>query len=62
MSLPPMDRRLEWAGGLIAAGLVVEIAVSAWIQPLAFIIFAVVACPLVAAGMLLFLWSLASAR
>jgi hypothetical protein len=60
MSLLPIERRLEWAGGLITAGLVVEIAVSGWIHPLAFMTFALVACPLVAAGMLLFIWSLVS--
>jgi len=58
MRLLPIERHLEWAAGLTAAGLVVEIAVSRWIHPLAFVTFALVACPLVAAGMLLFLWSL----
>lgn len=62
MRMLPIERHLEWAAALIAAGLVVEIAVSAWIHPLAFVTFALVACPLVAAGMLLFLWSLVSAR
>ena len=62
MRMLPVERHLEWAAALIAAGLVVEIAVSAWIHPLAFVTFALVACPLVAAGMLLFLWSLVSAR
>lgn len=60
MRLLPIERHLEWAAGLITAGLVVEIAVSVWIHPLAFVTFALVACPLVAAGMLLFLWSLVS--
>jgi hypothetical protein len=60
--LLPIERHLEWAAGLIVAGLVVEIAVSTWVHPLAFVTFAVAACPLVAAGMLLFLWSLVSAR
>ena len=62
MRLLPAERRLEWAGGLIATGLIVEVAVSAWIHPLAFVTFALVACPLVAAGMLFFLWSLVSPR
>jgi hypothetical protein len=34
--------------------------VSRWTHPLAFMTFALVACPIVAAGMLLFLWSLVS--
>ena len=57
--------RLRARGGprrFITAGLVVEIAVSAWIHPLAFVTFALVVCPLVAAGMLLFLWSLVAPR
>jgi hypothetical protein len=62
MRLLPIERHLEWAAGLITAGLVVEIAVSAWIHPLAFVTFALVAGPLVVAGMLLFLWSLVSPR
>jgi hypothetical protein len=62
MSILPIERRLAWAGALITAGLAVEIAVSAWIHPLAFVTFAVVGCPLVAAGMLLFLWSLVPPR
>jgi hypothetical protein len=62
MSRSPIERRIEWAGGLIAAGSVVEIASSLWIHPLAFIAFAVIACPLVLAGMLLFLWSLVAPR
>ena len=62
MRLLPVERRLEWAGALITAGLLTEIAVSAWVHPLAFVTFAVVACPLVVAGMLLFLWSLVSTR
>ena len=62
MRLLPIERHLEWAAGLIAVGLVVEIAVSGWTHPLAFVTFAVVTCPLVAAGMLLFLWSLVSTR
>ena len=62
MRLLPVERHLEWSAGLITAGLMVEIAVSAWVHPLAFVTFALVACPLVAAGMLLFLWSLVPPR
>jgi hypothetical protein len=57
MSTEPIERRLWWAGWLIAIGLAVEVAVSRWVHPFAFVTFAVVACPLVLAGMLLFLWS-----
>jgi hypothetical protein len=57
MTREPIERHLWWAGWLIAIGLAVEVAVSGWVHPLAFVTFAVVACPLVIAGMLLFLWS-----
>jgi hypothetical protein len=45
---------------LIAAGLIVQLTTLIWIHPLAFIAFAMIACPLIAAGVLLFLYSLAS--
>jgi hypothetical protein len=62
MSALSVERRLRFAGGLVAAGLVVEIAVSSWVHPLAFVTFAVVACPLVGLGMVVFLWSLVESR
>jgi hypothetical protein len=43
---------------LVAAGLAVEIVATAFIHPFAFIAFLLLACPLVLAGMLLFLWAL----
>jgi hypothetical protein len=58
MSELTMERRLWWAGWLVAAGLAVEVAVSGWVHPLAFMTFALLACPLVLVGMLVFLWSL----
>jgi hypothetical protein len=54
----PLEQRLGKAGLLIAAGLLVEVASSSVIHPLAFMAFLLVACPLIVAGMLLFLWSL----
>jgi hypothetical protein len=57
---PLIERRLRWAGFLIAAGLIVQLTTLIWIHPLAFIAFSVIACPLIAAGVLLFLYSLAS--
>ena len=53
-----IESRLVWAGSLVVAGLIVEIASSTWNHPLAFVAFLVVACPLVVLGMLLFLWAL----
>jgi hypothetical protein len=57
---PLVERRLRWAGLLIAVGLVIQSATFLWIHPLAFIAFAVISCPLVASGVLLFLYSLVS--
>lgn len=54
----PIERRLRWAGFLIALGLIIQLLTFIWIHPLAFIAFAVITCPLVAAGILLFLYSL----
>ena len=62
MNMLPVERRLAWAGGLITAGLIVEVVSSAWIHPLAFVAFILVACPLALAGMFLFLFSLVSSR
>jgi hypothetical protein len=62
MSTETIERRLWWASWLIATGLLVEVSVSGWVHPLAFVTFAVVACPLVTAGMLLFLWSVLTSR
>ncbi|MEQ1759397.1 MAG: hypothetical protein ABL986_13835 [Vicinamibacterales bacterium] len=58
MSTALLERRLSWAGWLIASGLVVELAVATLVHPLAFVTFAVVTVPLVLAGVALFLWAL----
>jgi hypothetical protein len=55
-----MEQKIRWAARLIAAGLVVQVATSLFVHPLAFVAFLLVACPLAAAGMLLFLWALAT--
>lgn len=57
---PPIELRLRWAGFLIALGLAIQLITFIWIHPLAFIAFAVVGCPIVAAGVLLYLYSLVS--
>ena len=57
---PLIETRLTWAGALVASGLVVQVAAAAWIHPLAFVAFLLIACPLVAAGVLTFLWALVS--
>lgn len=58
MTSPSTGGLLRWSGALIAAGLLVELAVGSWVHPLAFVTFALVACPLVIVGMVLFFWSL----
>ena len=57
-----LESGLRSAGYLIATGLLVQIGASWWHHPLAFIVFVSVAGPLVAAGVLLFLWTIASVR
>ena len=53
-----VEKRLRWAGLLVAVGLALQLSVAMWIHPLAFVTFLMVACPLVVAGMLTFLWAL----
>jgi predicted cobalt transporter CbtA len=53
-----IERRLRWAGFLIAVGLVIQLTTFIWVHPLAFIAFVVIGCPLVGAGILLYLYSL----
>ena len=55
-----LEKRLRWAGLLIAAGLIIQLTTFIWIHPLAFIAFVAVSCPLTVAGVLLFLYSLVS--
>ena len=58
MTTAPIERRLTTAGGLIASGLAVQLLVSFWVHPLAFVTFLGIACPLVLAGILVFCWAL----
>ncbi len=55
---PVIEKRLRWAGLLIAIGLATQLISFIWVHPLAFIAFAGISCPLVVAGILLFLYSL----
>jgi hypothetical protein len=57
---PLIEQRLRWEGLLIALGLAIQLITFIWIHPLAFIAFTVVGCPLVAVGVLLYLYSLVS--
>ena len=55
-----IERRIRWAGILIVLGLLLQMLTLLWTHPLAFMCFLMIGCPLVAAGMLLFLYSLVS--
>jgi polyferredoxin len=59
---PAVEKRLRWAGALIGLGLLIQLLSFIWIHPLAFITFAVIGCPLVVAGVILFLYSIVSSH
>jgi hypothetical protein len=52
-----LEKRLRWSGLLIAAGLAVQLVTLMRLHPLAFVVFLCVACPLMATGIVLFLWT-----
>ena len=52
------ERRIRWASFLVGSGLLVQLGSLLVVHPLAFVAFLVVGCPLVAAGILLYLFSL----
>ncbi|HTR48603.1 MAG TPA: hypothetical protein VMM16_14570 [Verrucomicrobiae bacterium] len=55
-----IERRIRWSGILIGAGLIIQMLSLLWTHPLAFVAFLLIGCPLVAAGILFYLYSLAS--
>ena len=57
----PIDKRLRRAALLIAPGLAIQAATLGSSHPLAFIVFIFPGGLLVAAGIVLFLWAIASA-
>ena len=59
MGAPEIKRRTRRAGLLIGLGLLVQLLTFIWVHPLAFITFLAVGCPLVAAGVFLYLYALA---
>lgn len=59
-SATTIERRIRWSGLLVVAGLVVQMLTLPWTHPLAFMAFLLIGCPLVAAGILFYLYSLAS--
>jgi hypothetical protein len=52
------ERRIRWASLLVGAGLLVQISSLLVVHPLAFVAFLMVGCPLMAAGIVLYLLSL----
>lgn len=62
MTSDSFETRLRLASFLVALGLLVEAIVWRIVHPLAFVAFLGIACPLVVAGMLVFLWALATAE
>lgn len=57
---PPVEKRLRWAGLLIGLGLLVQLLTFVRIHPLSFMAFAIIGCPLVLAGVVLYLYSIVS--
>ena len=57
-----IERRIRWAAVMIGAGLLLQLVTLLRVHPLAFVAFLAVGCPLVAAGVILYLWSLVTPR
>jgi hypothetical protein len=55
-----LEQRIRISGVLLVMGLIIEAVSLAWANPTAFIVFVVVGGTSMAAGMLLFLYSVAS--
>ena len=55
-----LARRMQVSGLLIASGLGVALPTLFWNHPVSFFLFAVPGAGLVSAGMLLYLWSVAT--
>jgi len=53
-----IERRIRWSGILVGAGLIIQMLTLLWTHPLAFVAFLLIGCPLVAIGILLYLYSL----
>jgi hypothetical protein len=54
------ERRIRVASALVCLGLLVLLLTFVRIHPLAFVAFTVIGCPLLVAGILLFLYSVVS--
>jgi hypothetical protein len=58
MDISVTERRIHWASLLVGAGLLVQLASLLLVHPLAFMAFLMIGCPLMAAGIVLYLFSL----
>jgi hypothetical protein len=57
-SPPLVEKKIQWAAVLVAAGLLVQVLSFVRVHPLSFVAFLVIGCPLVAAGIVVYLYSL----
>jgi hypothetical protein len=55
-----LEKHIRRAGLLICLGLIIQLVSLASVHPLSFMAFLVIGCPLMVAGVLLFLYSLVS--
>jgi predicted Kef-type K+ transport protein len=55
-----IEKRVRWAGCLVVLGVAVQLGSFLWSHPLSFMAFIVIGCPLSLAGVLLYLYALAS--
>jgi hypothetical protein len=55
-----IERRVRLAGVLVCLGLLIQLLTLIRIHPLAFVAFILIGCPLVAAGLILYLYSIVS--
>lgn len=62
LSAQPLERRLQFSGTLLILGLLVEAISVVWTRPVAFVVFVGFGGILFAAGILLYLYSLVSAK
>jgi len=53
-----IEQRIRWASILIVAGLLIQLGTFLLVHPLSFVAFLVIGCPLVGAGIVLYLVSL----
>jgi len=57
-----LESRIKWASRLVGVGLLIQVASLLPIHPLAFVGFLAIGCPLMIAGIVLYLMSVVSTR